>query len=322
MNAPPGILRTSAAILAVAAALAACGKSEPPGYQGYVEGEFVHVSSPIAGRLDQLLVKRGDQIAVGAPLFALEAVSESAALRQAQEQLKAAQAQLADLNLGKRPPERDVTRAQLAQAQVDEQKLANQLARDEAQFAVGGIARQQLDDSRAARASAAAKVQQLQSELTVAALPSRGEQIKAQAAQTAAAQAAVDQARWKLDQKTVVATHAGRVFDTPYRLGEWIAAGSPVVRMLPPQYIKVRFFVPEAILGGLSVGRSVSIHCDGCAEDVPGTLSYVSTEAEFTPPVIYSNETRGKLVFMIEARPSADSNVKLNPGQPVSVRLP
>jgi HlyD family secretion protein len=92
--------------------------------------------------------------------------------------------------------------------------------------------------------------------------------------------------------------------------------------MLPPQYVKVRFFVPQTIVGGLAVGRNVSIRCDGCPADVPGTLSYVSTEAEFTPPVIYSNETRGKLVFMIEARPSADSATKLNPGQPVSVRLP
>jgi HlyD family secretion protein len=303
-------------------ALAGCDKSPSPGYQGYVEGEFVHVSSPIGGRLDQLLVKRGDEIGVGARLFALEAVNEAAALRQAQEQLKAAQAQLADLNLGKRAPEQDVTRAQLQQAQVDEQKAATQLTRDETQFGIGGISRQQLDDNRAARAAAAARVRQLQSELTVATLPSRGEQIKAQAAQVAAAQAAVDQARWKLDQKTVVAPHAGRVFDTPYREGEWVAAGNPVVRMLPPQYVKVRFFVPETIVGSLAVGRNVSIHCDGCAADVPGTLSYVSTEAEFTPPVIYSNETRGKLVFMIEARPSGDSAAKLNPGQPVSVRLP
>jgi HlyD family secretion protein len=321
MNRLPKRLRLSAAILVCAAALAACSQSSPPAYQGYVEGEFVHVSSPISGRLDQLLVRRGDEIKVGSPLFALESVNEAAALRQAQEQLKAAQAQLADLNLGKRPPERDVTRAQLQQAQVDEQKLATTLARDEGQFAIGGIPRQQLDDSRAAQATAAARVRQLQSELTVAALPSRGDQIKAQAAQVAAAQAAVDQARWKLDQKTVVATHAGRVFDTPFRLGEWVAAGNPVVRMLPPQYVKVRFFVPQTIVGGLAAGRKVSIHCDGCANDVPGTLTFVSTEAEFTPPVIYSNETRSKLVFMIEARPSPDSDVKLNPGQPVSVRL-
>ncbi len=105
MNALSETSRVRGAIALCAIVLAGCGKSPPPGYQGYVEGEFVHVSSPIAGRLDQLLVKRGDQIAVGARLFALEAVNEAAALRQAQEQLKAAQAQLADLNVGKRAPE-------------------------------------------------------------------------------------------------------------------------------------------------------------------------------------------------------------------------
>ena len=73
--------------------------------------------------------------------------------------------------------------------------------------------------------------------------------------------------------------------------------------MLPPPNVKVRFFVPETIVGGLAAGRAVAIQCDGCAADIPATITYVSNEAEFTPPVIYSNETRSKLVFMIEARP-------------------
>jgi len=301
--------------------LGACSDKAPPGYQGYVEGEFVNVASPIAGRLDQLSVKRGDDVAPNARLYALEAVSEAAAQRQAQEQLRAAEAQLADLQLGKRPPEQDVTRAQLAQAQVDAQKSATHLARDEAQFRIGGIARAQLDDSRAAHAANVARVAQLTSELTVAQLPSRAEQVKAQAAQVAAARAALEQATWRLDQKSVLATRTGRVFDTLYREGEWVAAGSPVVRMLPPQNVKVRFFVQETDVGGLRPGRAIAIQCDGCGADIPATLTYVSTEAEFTPPVIYSNETRKKLVFMIEARPAVENAGRLHPGQPVSVRL-
>jgi HlyD family secretion protein len=301
--------------------LGACSDKSPPGYQGYVEGEFVNVASPIAGRLDQLSVKRGDEVAVSARLYALEAANEAAAQRQAQEQMRAAEAQLADLKLGRRPPEQDVTRAQLAQALVDEQKSATQLARDEAQFRIGGIARAQLDDSRSAHAANVARVAQLRSELAVAQLPSRAEQIKAQAAQVAAAQAALEQATWKLEQKSVLATRAGRVFDTLYREGDWVAAGSPVVRMLPPQNVKVRFFVPETLVGGLKTGRAIAIQCDGCGADIPATLTYVSTEAEFTPPVIYSNETRSKLVFMVEARPAVENAARLHPGQPVSVRL-
>ena len=304
-----------------AAAACACSNDAPSGYQGYVEGEFVNVASPIAGRLDELSVKRGDTVAANARLYALEAVSEAAAQRQAQEQVKAAEATLADLRAGRRPPEQDVTKAQLAQAEVDLARTATNLARDEAQFKIGGIARAQLDDSRSAQAAAQARVAQLRSELTVAQLPSRNEQIQAQAAQVAAARAALDQATWKLDQKSVRATKPGRVYDTLYREGEWVAAGSPVVRMLPPANVKVRFFVPQTIVGSLALGRAVSVRCDGCGADIPATISYVSGEAEYTPPVIYSNETRSKLVFMVEARPSPESATRLHPGQPVSVTL-
>ncbi|HQU51093.1 MAG TPA: biotin/lipoyl-binding protein, partial [Casimicrobiaceae bacterium] len=126
-----------ALVLALAAlALAGCGDAGPPQRQGYVEGEFVNVASPIAGRLDRLSVRRGDAVSAGAPLFALEAESEAAARRQAAEQVRAAEASLADLHSGKRPQELDVTRAQLAQARIEERKSATRLARDEAQAAI------------------------------------------------------------------------------------------------------------------------------------------------------------------------------------------
>jgi len=313
--------RKTAPLFALAAALAGCGDKAPPGYQGYVEGEFVHVASPIGGRLDRLAVKRGDAVATGAPLFALEAVNESAAQRQALEQLRAAEAQLADLRQGRRPPEIDVTRAKLAEARAEAQKSATRLARDEAQFRVGGIARAQLDDTRAAHEADLARARSLESEVQVGELPSRTDQIRAQGAQVAAARAALEQAQWKLDQKTVMSTRDGVVVDTLYREGEFVKEGNPVVRMLPPANVKVRFFVPQGLVGAIAPGRAASVSCDGCAAPVPVTVSYVSTEAEYTPPVIYSNETRAKLVFMVEARPEVADAVKLRPGQPVSVVL-
>ncbi|MCA9688743.1 MAG: HlyD family secretion protein [Myxococcales bacterium] len=136
-----------------------------------------------------------------------------------------------------------------------------------------------------------------------------------------AAEAALAQANWQLARKTVAATLAGRVTDTLFREGEWVPAGGPVVRMLPPGNIKLRFFVPEAVVGSLKVGRALAVRCDGCGADIPATLSYVSSQAEFTPPVIYSNEMRRKLVFMIEARPAPDQATRRHPGQPVSVLL-
>ncbi|CAN0626469.1 HlyD family secretion protein [Burkholderia multivorans] len=317
--------RSVAATLAVCiAGIAGCTRQPADSgavYQGYVEGEFVYLSSSQSGTLTQLAVQRGQTVAAEAPAFALDAVNETAALQQAQHQLAAARAQLADLQTGKRPPEVRVTKAQLAQAAAQARKAEQQRVRDEAQFRAGGISAQQLDDSRTAAQTTAAQVRELQSQVDVANLPGRAQQIGAQAAQVEAAQAAVTAAQWKLDQKRVAAPAAGLVYDTLYRLGEWVQAGNPVVQMLPPQNVKVRFFVPETVVGSLAPGRAVSIHCDGCAADVPARVTYVSSEAEYTPPVIYSNESRTKLVFMVEARPAPADGPKLHPGQPVAVRV-
>ncbi|HEV8502359.1 MAG TPA: HlyD family efflux transporter periplasmic adaptor subunit [Casimicrobiaceae bacterium] len=310
------------AALALAAALAACGERADTGYQGYVEGEYAYVGAAIAGRLQSLGVKRGDDVAAGAPLFTLESDNEAAMRAQAEAQLKAAEATLADLRAGKRAPEVDVARAELAAARADAQKSAMRLARDEAQYAVGGIARAALDDSRTQHDADVARVRQLESEVAVAVLPSRDEQIRAQASQVAAARAAVDQAAWRERQARVAAAAPSRVEDTLYRPGEYVNAGMPIVKLLPRDNLKLRFFVPQPRLGALAVGQRISAHCDGCAADIAATVSFIASEAEFTPPVIYSNDTRSKLVFMVEARPAADAATRLHPGQPVVVRLP
>jgi HlyD family secretion protein len=212
-----------------------------------------------------------------------------------------------------------VTSAQLDQALVDERRSVTTMDRDEAQFRVGGISAAQLDESRLRRQFAAAKVVQLRNELEVARLPGRVAQVEAQTAQVSVARAALERARWELDQKSVAATRAGRVHDTPHRDGDWVAAGAVVVRLLPPENIKVRFFVPQAVAAGLTAGRAVLIR--GAGEDLPAKVDFVSTEAEFTPPVIYSNETSRKLVFMAEARPDASAATRLQPGQPLRVLL-
>ncbi|MDE3061284.1 MAG: HlyD family efflux transporter periplasmic adaptor subunit [Pseudomonadota bacterium] len=292
--------------LALLLLLAACNEHHDS-FQGYAEGEYVYVASPIAGRLDDLAVHRGEQVKEDAPLFSLESQDETEAVRQAK-------AQLADLKTGKRPPEIGVLEAQLAQAKTNEQLSATQLKRDEKQYAIGAIARAQLDASESAHQRDAARVSELKDQLKVGKLPARKEQIRA-------AEAALAQAKWRLDQKSVRATQAGLVFDTLYVQGEWVPAGSPVVSLLPPKNIKVRFFVPETEVGALKTGEAVTVHCDGCAAEVPAKISYISPQAEYTPPVIYSNTTRSKLVFMVEARPSLEDAPKLHPGQPLEVRL-
>ncbi|MDR6475552.1 HlyD family secretion protein [Burkholderia sp. OAS925] len=301
--------------------LAGCTQRDENAYQGYAEGEYVYLGSSQAGTLTQLQVARGQTVKAGASLFALDSVDETAALRQAQQQLAAARSQLADIQTGKRVPEVNVNRAQLAEAAANARKAALQLTRDEAQYSAGGIAKAQLDDSRANAEATSAQVRQLTNQVEVARLPGRSQQIAAQQAQVAAAEAVVAQAQWKLDQKRASAPADGLVYDTLYRLGEWVPAGSPVVQLLPPQNIKVRFFVPETRVGALAPGREVSIHYDGCAVDLTAKITYVANKAEYTPPVIYSNESRAKLVFMIEAHTSVADATKLHPGQPVTVAL-
>ncbi len=317
----PRGLGIALALSCTMALLGGCSAEKSQGYQGYVEGEYVYLASPLGGRLERLMVQRGQKVEADTALFKLEAVDEAAAKRQADDQLKAAQAQLADLRLGRRAPEVDVVKAQLAQAQAAQAQAAQQLKRDEAQFEVGGIARAQVDDSRANLEIKAAHARELMEQLRVSRLPARGEQIRAQDAQVAAARAAADQLAWRLGQKEVASAQAGLVVDTLYREGEWVPGGSPVVRMLPPANVKLRFFVPEAIVGGLQPGRKVTLHCDGCAANIPATVSYIADAPEYTPPVIYSNETRAKLVFMVEARPAPEHAAALRPGQPVTVTL-
>ena len=306
-----------ACVLAVV--LSGCSRDTGSTYQGYVEGEFVHVAAPVAGRLEHLHVERGRTVEVAAPLFDLESTDEAAAVRQADESMRASQAQLTDLQSGKRSQEIEVTQAQLEQAQALEAQSASALARDTAQFDAGGISRGDLEATRAKHDVDAARVRELSGQLGVSRLAARPDQIRAQTAEVAANRAALERATWRHDQKLVVATRAGLVFDTLFREGEWVPAGSPVIRMLPQANVKVRFFVTEPETSRFQLGQELSVRCDGCSAVVPATLTYISTEPEYTPPIIYSNENRGKLVFMMEARPAAEGATVLRPGQPVEV---
>ena len=119
----------------------------------------------------------------------------------------------------------------------------------------------------------------------------------------------------------MVAPVAALVENTFFSRGEWVPAGQSVLSLLAPDKIKVRFFVPEEVLGSIKIGQSVSLNCAGCGAPIKGNINFIATQPEFTPPVIYSKESRAKLVFYVEAKPPLDQAVRLHPGQPVSVSL-
>jgi HlyD family secretion protein len=277
--------------------LEACSSGGKSVYQGYAEGEYVRVAAPFAGSLTALAVKRGDRVQAGAPLFVLEQENERAARLEAEERLKKASDSL------------DAARAQRVQAAA-QLKHAEQTYRRTRELAGKRfLSPQALDDARSSLDQARAGLASLDALATAA------------AAEAEAAKAVLAQAKWRLDQKTVAAPVAGAVDDTLYVKGEWVPAGSPVVSLLPPQNIKARFFVPESRLGGLMPGQAVELRCDGCAAPIAATISFIASQAEYTPPVIYSKENRAKLVYLVEARPKPEDAVKLHPGQPLDVQL-
>jgi len=254
-------------------------------------------------------------------LFELERGSEAAALQQAEKNLAQAQAQLDDLNKGKRPTEIASLEAQLARAQANLKLATAEFDRREQLGGADVVSKEELDQARAQRDADQAQVDQLTADLETARLGGREDVVRAAQDAVASQQAALDKARWSFDQKQQSAPTNAFVQDTLYRAGEWVAAGNPVVELLPPANLKVRFFVPETALARIHAGQIVSVTFDGGQRACSATVNYISTQAEFTPPVLYNRENRSKLVFMIEAKFSPADAADLRPGQPVDVKL-
>ncbi len=308
------------AFLLVVLTLGACGERADSAWSGYVEGDYVYVASPLGGTLESLAVRRGQTVSRGAPLFVLESESERAARDEAAARAAAARAAAENTQKGRRAPEIAVSQAQLAQARAEAQLAATEYERQRQLLAQGFISASRLDDARAAVEQTRQKVAELSAALRVAQLPAREDERAAAAASAQAAEQALRQSEWRSRQKQQTAPADAEVADTYFRVGEWVAPGQPVLSLLPPGATRVRFFVPEGELGAIAVGQPVQIECDGCGAPIAARIDFIATRAEYTPPVIYSNSQRARLVFMVEARPDARDSARLKPGQPVDVR--
>lgn len=301
--------------------LSACTPPSDPGWSGYVEGEWVRVASPVAGRLERLDVAAGQDVARGAPLFTLDAQPQQAALAEARARVAQAQAQAGDTLQGRRADEQKVVREQLAQARAAAALARRDVERQQQLTRQGFVSSSRLDEARTVQAQADARVQELEAALRVARLPAReGEQLAA-ASVTDAARNAAQQLAWQLEQKRQASPVEAQVTETYYRQGEYVPAGQPVLALLPPAGRKARFFVPEAQIAAITPGQTVSLGCDACGEAITARVTRIASQAEFTPPVIYSNAQRARLVFMVEAVPLHEADAaRLRPGQPIDVR--
>jgi HlyD family secretion protein len=300
---------------------AGCRRVDDDRIQGYVEGQFVHVSSSVAGTLEALQVQRGTWVKAGDPLFALESTPQQAACEEAAQRLEQACASLEDLKKGKRPSEIEAIEAQLQQAHAALTLAEKEFSRQENLSRSGATTPQELDRARSTFDQYRQQVARLDAELKTAQLGSRSDQIAAGEANIRALEAALAKARWELSQTRRQAPQGGLVFDTLYRRREWVAAGRPIVMLLPPENVKVRAFVPETRIGAIHVGDGVRVAVDGLAERVLGRVSFISPQAEYTPPVIYSRQARSKQVFLVEAVFDPNVATNLHPGQPVDVEF-
>ena len=282
---------------------------------GYVEGEALYLAAPVAGTVKAMNVVRGQEVTAGQPLFVVDPAQPRAAADQAAAEMAAAQAQAEDARKGVRPVELAVFDAQVRAAEASAREADATLRRVSVLAEKGYQSRAALDNARAAAQAANANVQAARKQRDAATLGQRQDQQRAAEARVSQAAATYAGAAARLADVAPRAPAAARVEDVFFQQGEWVPANQPILALLPDERIKLRFFVPEKSLNAYRPGRTVRFSCDGCAKGLTAKIAYVSPRPEFTPPVIYSRETRDRLVFLVEARPST----RLNPGQPVDV---
>jgi len=291
----------------------------PPFAAGYAEGEYVLIAPVTTARIEQLLVARGDRVTTGETLGALEKRDAEIALAQAKATVAVAESQLSNLKEGRRPEEITVIEASLASARAQAAE-AERVAKRLASLTSRGAATQaELDDATTAENVANARVAEIEANLAVARLPARLQEIAAAEANLDQAKAAMDQTRWALDQRSLMAPATGTISDIIRYSGEIAGPAAPVLSLLPDGAVKLRLYVPENAVTLIKPGSMLTVHCDNCAPDMTARVSYVSDTPEFTPPVIYSLQNRQKLVYLIEARPEGKNDLK--PGQIVDVGL-
>jgi HlyD family secretion protein len=285
---------------------------EDPRLSGYVEGESLYLAAPAAGPVTNLAVVRGQRVEAGQALFSLDARQVGAQSDQRRAEIVQAGAQVA---VARADYDRARAAAESARAlAADARSVADRYARMKRDDP-GTVATQDVERYQASAVSAAAQAR------------AAAEQAKGAAAQIAAAEAQVVQGRAGLtdisvraDQLAPRAPGPARVEEVYFQTGEWANANQPILSLLPDDRIKLRFFVPEGQVAAYRPGTQVRFSCDGCGAERRATIAYVAPRPEFTPPVIYSRQTRDRLVFLVEARPADPA--KLTPGLPVDVVPP
>jgi len=301
--------------------IAGCSKQQQTSYQGYIEGDFVFVSSNMSGHIQKLFADKGDSVKMGQPLFELDQEPEASQLESAIQKLDQQQKSLEDLIKGRR--ETIIRGIEAKRKQVSANlKLADKaVKRRQSLLKSGAIDAESVDEAVSNQLQLQERYVELTESLKEAKLGARASKIKAQEAAVASAEAAVKEAKWRLSQKTVNSPISGLVFDDFFEVGEFVPIARPVFSLLAPDQLKVVFYVPEKTFSQIHVSQNIYFSCDNCKKTYETKISFIAPEAEYTPPVIFSEESRQKLVYRVEALLTPNVAMQLNTGQPVDVFL-
>ena len=313
------IFTTLTLTVALTLILIGCGNSDHQSYQGYVAGENIYLASPYSGFLVEVLAGRGQPVRKGQLLYKLDADPQQLLLTEASAGLQQAKQIYNDLKKPKRPEELAAIQAQIEQASAQVKLADLRVKRNQTLYQKHVLDKDTFDASLEHYQESIYLKAQYEANLALAKLGSREDQIKAQQSQIAVLTSKMKQAKWELAQKSIYAPADGVIFDTYFRKGEFVAAQKPIAAVLAPENIRIEFFVPDVGLAALHVGKKITFSCDGCSKNNPAVIHYVSPEAEYVPPLVYSLDNRDKLVFRIKANISNPMNFK--PGQPVVVTV-
>lgn len=313
-------LSSALALVYILVLLPSCSSENEESILGYVEGEYVYVAPTTAGILQTLNVERGDLVEAGAKLFALDPLQLNSSLEVARLKMAAAESTFKDLSKGARPEEISVLLKQQEELKLVLENEKKEYDRVQQLIKDGVITASDFDARETSWQVAQERLKGIEAQLAVANLGAREDQLIVAQRQVLIAAQGVVQSEKLLLESAPLAVSASSVEDVFYRPGEFVKAGSPVVCLLPPENIKIRFFIPEKMVSKVRLGGLVRVLLSGSKEGILSRITFISRAAEFTPPVIYSLESREKLVFMIEATPE-ESVQMLRPGLPVNVLI-
>lgn len=315
------LLQFAGVFLLSTLAINGCSRNNQTKLQGYIEGRFTYISSQMTGTLENISVERGSPLKPGQKLAVLESSPQLEQYKQAQADLEKAKSNLADLQKGKRPSELAAIEDQQKQVIAQIKYAAITVKRYQHLVKTQALQQDKLDEAVSNYNQLNAQLAELNENLITAKLPARIDQINEAKAQVTAAEAALQQTQWQLKQKQLFSPISGSVFDTFYRVGETVPATSPILSALDPKNVYVIFFIPEEQLATIKIGQKISFTCDSCTQPTPATIYFISDKAEYTPPVIYSETSRKKLTYRVEAKLTIDNAKKVHPGQPITINL-